>query len=79
MLLDQNDIADLAIEDLRKWKVWSLADRIVGLYNLKSHDVPIIRRSILRYALAYTGDSKNSKDAMPAKFVADLRLKDRRW
>src|SRR5205807_8030415 len=26
-LLSQSDIADLAIEDLRKWKAWELTDR----------------------------------------------------
>jgi hypothetical protein len=75
-LLDQSDIADLAIEDLRKWHDWSLADRILGLYGKKSHDIPIIRRSILRYALGYLGDAKNPKDSAAAKFVADLRMKD---
>jgi len=50
-LLDQPDIADLAIEDLRKWKRWELTDRILGLKDKDSHDVPIIRRSILRFAL----------------------------
>src|SRR5262249_23699754 len=51
LLLDQGDIADLAIEDLRKWSRWELNDRILELYGKKSHDVPIIRRAIIRYAL----------------------------
>jgi len=50
-LLDQSDIADLAIEDLRKWKSWELTDRILALKDKESHDIPIIRRSILRFAL----------------------------
>ncbi len=76
VLLDHSDIADLAIEDLRKWHEWGLADRVLGLYGKKSHDIPIIRRSILRYALGYLGDAKNPKDSAAAKFVADLRMKD---
>jgi hypothetical protein len=51
-LLDQKDIADLAIEDFRKWGCWSEADRILNFYGLESHNVPIIRRAILRYALS---------------------------
>src|SRR5207248_9726463 len=51
-LLEQSDIADLAIEDLRKWGRWEVCDRILELQNKKSHDIPIIRRSILRFALS---------------------------
>jgi hypothetical protein len=75
-LLDQGDIADLAIEDLRKWLVWELSDRVIGLYGLKTHDAPIIRRAILRYALAYTADPKNPKDSKASRFVEELRRKD---
>src|SRR5436305_13221191 len=32
-LLDQKDIADLAIEDLRKWAAWNQTDKILGLYG----------------------------------------------
>jgi hypothetical protein len=69
LLLDQGDIADLAIEDLRKWKSWELADRVIGLYGEKSHDVPIIRRAILRYALSCPGPKA-------AAFVDGIRQKD---
>jgi hypothetical protein len=51
-LLEQKDIADLAVEDLRKWGQWGVADKILDLYGRESHNVPIIRRSILRYALS---------------------------
>ena len=52
-LLPQADIvADLAIEDLRKWSQWDAADKIFALRGQKSHDVAIIKRSILRYALS---------------------------
>ena len=51
-LLNQSDIADLAIEDLRKWGRWETCDRILELQNKKSHDIPIIRRAILRFALS---------------------------
>jgi hypothetical protein len=68
-LLDQDDIADLAIEDLRRWGCWELTDRILDLSGRKSHDIPIIRRNILRYAL-------QSPEKRAAEFVADMRKKD---
>jgi hypothetical protein len=69
LLLEQGDIADLAIEDLRKWNRWEVADAVLGLFGKKSHDVPIIRRAILRYAL-----SCPQKKA--EVFVDNLRKKD---
>lgn len=71
LLLDQSDIADLAIEDLRKWGQWHLCDQILGLYGQKSHDVPVVRRAILRFAI-------NCQERQPkaAQFVAELRKKD---
>jgi hypothetical protein len=67
-LLEQKDIADLAVEDLRKWGRWEVADTILGLYGRESHNVPIIRRSILRYAL-----SCPARNAKVAAFLADRR------
>jgi hypothetical protein len=68
-LLDQDDIADLAIEDLRKWGCWEQTDRILELYGKKSHDIPIIRRNILRFAL-------QSPEKKAAEFVAERRKQD---
>jgi hypothetical protein len=69
LLVDQSDIADLAVEDLRLHKCWDEAGHVLGLYGKKSHDIPIVRRYILRYAL-----SCPTPEA--AKFIADLRQKD---
>lgn len=69
LLLDQSDVADLAIEDLRKWGCWAAADRVLGLGEKKSHDVPIVRRAILRYALSCP--DKKAKD-----YVEAVRQKD---
>ncbi len=68
-LLDQSDIADLAIEDLRKWGRWECCDRILELQDKKSHDVPIIRRAILRYALS-------CPDKKATAFVEQSRKRD---
>jgi hypothetical protein len=68
-MLEQSDIADLAIEDLRKWQCWEMCGRILGLKDKKSHDIPIIRRAILRFALS-------CPDQEAAAFVADWRKRD---
>jgi hypothetical protein len=69
VLLDQSDIADLAIEDLRLHKCWDAADEVLSLYGKKSHDIPIVRRYILRYALS-------CPNPQAAKFVDGVRKKD---
>jgi len=82
LLLEQGDIADLAIEDLRKWGCWDMTEKVLGLYGQKSHDVPIIRRSILRFALcarevgADGSVHKDKANPKAAAFVAELRKKD---
>jgi hypothetical protein len=68
-LLDQSDICDLAIEDLRKWKRWEVCDKILELKDKKSHDVPIIRRAILRYALS-------CPEAKAVAYVQQARQRD---
>lgn len=68
-LLDQGDIADLAIEDFRRWKRWDLSGKILGLGKKESHDTPIVHRCILRYAL-----SSPKEDCK--KYVAEVRKKD---
>lgn len=74
-MLDHKDIADLAVEDLRKWGQWQVAERVLGLAKRPSHDVPIIRRAILRYAVSCPAS------ASPAvkEYVAACRAKDARW
>src|SRR5262249_24035846 len=51
LLLEHGDIADLPIEDLRKWKSWDYTKYILGLKDRQTHDIPIIRRAILRFML----------------------------
>lgn len=65
-LLPQGDIADLAIEDLRRWQLWDLNPDVLALYRLKSHDAPLMRRAVVRYAL--TCPDKSAKD-----FIASVR------
>lgn len=73
LLIDQDDIADLAIEDLRKWESWDLTERVLSLFDKKSHDVPIVRRAIMRFALSAKDQPK------AAAFVQLMRQKDSDW
>lgn len=75
-LLQQGDIADLAIEDLRKWKRWEYAERIFALYGLPSHSVPIIQRAILRYAITCSQQAQGKPAELAQVFLAQRRKED---
>jgi hypothetical protein len=70
-MLTQDDIADLVIEDLRKWQCWELTDRVLALTELKTHDAPIIRRAILRFALQSAEKNHKAADYVAAQRKAD--------
>lgn len=62
-VVSQPDMADLAIEDLRKWGVWGLTDYVIGFADQKDHAaIPITRRAILRFALAAPVEQKAAKE-----------------
>jgi hypothetical protein len=71
-MLDQSDIADLVIEDLRKWQCWDMTDRVLAVRESKAYEVPIVRRAILRFCLACPA----GKNPRAAKHVAEERQKD---
>ena len=48
----QDDIADIAIEDLRKWKQWGETGFVLGLAGKETHADPLVKRAILRFALS---------------------------
>jgi hypothetical protein len=62
----QGDIADLAVEDLRRWQMWDLTREILAQYGKPSHATPIVRRAIVRYALC-------CPDADARRFIDGLR------
>ena len=73
LLLDQEDISDLAIEDLRKWKVWDQADKVLGLQEKDAYKkIPIVRRAVLRYALSCKG-STAADDFVKKQRLADAQ------
>jgi hypothetical protein len=72
MGIDQSDMADIPIELLRKWGCWKLTDRILALYGRKEFDVPILRRSIIKYALQCPGNEAAAFIAARRKTDAEL-------
>ncbi len=70
VLLEHEDIADLAIEDLRKWKCWDKADQVLAVRKTDAYKLPIVKRAILRYCLQCQG-----KPAAAA-YVAERRKAD---
>jgi hypothetical protein len=71
-LLEQPDIVDLAVEDLRKWGQWELAPKILPLFDKKSHDIPIVHRSIIKFALAAPVENKDCSG-----FIARMRADEK--
>jgi hypothetical protein len=65
----RGDMADMAIEDLRRWKWWDLSRHVLAQYGQPSHAAPLVRNAILRYALT-------CPDAEAVAFVKAVRAKD---
>lgn len=52
IMVADGDLADLALDDLRRWQYWELTDEVLACYGKTSHAAPITQRAILRYALS---------------------------
>jgi hypothetical protein len=72
LALKHFDMADLAIEDLRRWHCWDVSGKVLPLFNDKNYDLMVIRRSILRYAL-------QCPNADARAFVQQQRKRDADW
>jgi hypothetical protein len=59
-LLAQGELADIAVEDMRRWGVWDLTRQVLLLYGKKGYDAPLMQQAIVRYALCCkpTAESK---------------------
>jgi hypothetical protein len=68
-MLPDGEVADLAIEDLRRWKMWDLTAKVLAQYGRPTHDTPIVRRTIIRYALCCPQPEAR-------QFIANLRRLD---
>lgn len=51
LLLEHDDMADFAIDDLRKWNQWQYSKKILGLWDRQSHNIPVVKKAILRFAI----------------------------
>jgi len=69
VMLPDGEVADLAVEDLRRWKIWDLTAKVLAQYGKPSHDSPIVRRAIVRYALVCPQPEAR-------RFVDELRRRD---
>lgn len=71
-MIAQGELADIAIEDMRRWSIFdrTRVRDILGLYGKKGFDAPLIKRTIVRYALCC------KDDAAARAFVEDRRRED---
>jgi hypothetical protein len=73
VVLQQSQLADIAVEDLRRWKLWDLTPAVLELYGKKGYDAPIMKRAILRYALSCkTRDDAKQFVARQTKAEAEI-------
>jgi hypothetical protein len=68
-LIDRPSVCDIVINDLARWKDWSLQQRMMELYGTKSYDLPSIKRAMIRYQLASTLDLPEELDGNPPAHV----------
>jgi hypothetical protein len=68
-LLPHGDLADQAIEDLRRWGWWDLTADVLAQFGKPSHAAPLVRRCIVRYAITCPKDEAK-------QFLAAVRRSD---
>jgi hypothetical protein len=70
-LAEQADIADIAIDDLRKWKAWDETGFVLGFAGQESHNSLINKRAMLRFAIQAAEAGKEEAKAFVAKARTD--------
>ena len=73
-LIEQPDIADLAVDDLRRWGRWEVSEKVFKLFERATHDIPIVKRSLVRYALCAPKEQKDAQE-----FLIRMRKIDSEW
>ena len=56
ILLERPELADFPINDLVRWKDWSIQDQLMTMYGEGEFDIPSIKRAIVRYMLVSSKD-----------------------
>ena len=69
-LITDGEMADIPIEDLRKWRAWDKADRVLAVRKTDAYKLAIVRRALLRYCLQAEGS------AAATAYVAERRKAD---
>jgi hypothetical protein len=55
-IIAQGELADIAIEDMRRWNLRTRTPDVLELYGKKGFDAPLMKRTIVRYALSCKDD-----------------------
>src|SRR5262249_37500772 len=45
-MVAQGELADLAVDDLRRWKIWDLTPQVLALPTRKGFDAPLMQRAL---------------------------------
>jgi hypothetical protein len=67
--LDHVELCDVVIDDLRRQKAWDRLERILSLYDTPSFNIPVIQRTVLRFALECPAEKSKA-------FVERIRAAD---
>lgn len=51
-VIRDGDLADLCVEDLRRWQWWDLTSDIAAQFGKPSHSAPIVQHCLIRYAMS---------------------------
>jgi hypothetical protein len=66
-MIVQGELADVAVEDLRRFQLWDFTREVLGLYGKPGYNAPLMQRAIVRYALSA------KEDAATRAFLAERR------
>ena len=56
-MIVQGELADVAVEDLRRFQLWDFTREVLGLYGKPGYNAPLMQRAIVRYALSAKADA----------------------
>ncbi len=68
----RGDMADMAVEDLRRWGWWDLSETVLAQYGKPTHAAPLVKNAILRYAI--TCRDEPSRELVRKARLADAAL-----
>jgi len=72
LLLERPEVTDLVVQDLARWKDWSVQSRLMDLYGAEGYEIPSIKRAIIRYMIASTKDvAGGGGEEKPPRHVTD--------